>query len=382
MKLYTRIIALVLVMITALTLIACHEKGEIVMTVDGVEITSGLYLGFQLEAHNNFLNGVNEELKAQNATTGPEKYADYFNYSYQGKDAVTFIKEETLRLVKEYVYVEKKFDSYGLTLDKSDIDSINNNAKSSWENEKETYELNGVGYETFKLLATHDYKKNILFYYLYDKADESMPGSGSLAVSDEEVGAKVSEEYILAQTVALDVEVTEDATATDVKVQEAKTKLEDYLKKYNDGTSTFEEIYKALKEKDLSENVDDSASEEKTIYPKTAYLYTEQTEDTAVAAMYGMLKTKVAEEGFEYGKAYIIGGKDDAQVALVVVYDITKDPYYMALSRNYYLPDLRGDEFETNITNEAAKLQYVANEKLLKYYDPKNIDLDSVNSEE
>ena len=64
MKFVTRILALVLVGVMALTLAACHQKDEVVMTVGETAIPAGLYLGFQLEAYQTLMSGVQEQLSA------------------------------------------------------------------------------------------------------------------------------------------------------------------------------------------------------------------------------------------------------------------------------------------------------------------------------
>ena len=58
-----RIFAAVLAACMMLTLAACHQKDEVVMTIDGVEISSGLYLMYMMNATDQFRSGIDESLK-------------------------------------------------------------------------------------------------------------------------------------------------------------------------------------------------------------------------------------------------------------------------------------------------------------------------------
>lgn len=378
MKLQSRLIALALAVLTVFTFAGCHQKDEVVLTVGDTAIPSGLYLAFQLEGFTELMNGVKEELDASSAASQITAYSDYFNYTYEDQTAEAYIAAKAEAMAVEYALVDSKFAEYGLELTKDDSDYVKSYAKYYWENStKPYYEANGVSYETYEKVIAFQIKRSMLFDYYYNKPDEETGKGGLYQVADKDLYAKLGEDYILADslTVSLNPSGSEDATEyTDAQIKEMKTKLDGYAKRINNGED-FAVIYKEHTGSEPTANATASEDGLKTIYSASASVLSAEDSDPT---MYNLLSEQKKAKDFQYATAYVLGGKENGAYYLAVVYDISKDEYYLEKYRGTLLYDMKNDEFTETLAEEGKALTVTKNDSLLKYYKPTNIDYDSV----
>lgn len=377
MKLTIRILALVLAMVTTFTLIGCHQKDEVVLTVGDVEIPSGLYLAFQLEGYGKLMDGVNSQLSASSAAGEITKYSDYFNYTYEDQTASDYINSQALALALEYALVQQKYKEYGLELTKDQIAYTEDYAKYYWENgEKEYYEPNGVGLESYKKLVTFRTMKSVIFEYYYGKKDATTGKGGLYTVADADLKKALAENYVLANTLTIDLVPSQESGVkeyTAAQKAEFKKDLQGKVDKYNKGTS-FDAIYKEVYNQEPQSNVQET-EDLKTIYPKSAGVFSKDSSD---ATLYNLLKDKKAADDFKYGTAYLVGGDDAGQYSMAIIYDIAKDPYYLEQYRSDLLYILKDEEFTAKLAEEAKGLTVNKNQSLVDFYKPTNIDYDTV----
>lgn len=379
MKLTIRILALVLAMATTFTLIGCHQKDEVVLTVGDVEITSGLYIAFQLDGYGKLMDGVNSQLSASSAASEITKYADYFNYTYEDQTASDYINSQALAFAKEYALVQQKYQEYGLELDKEQTAYAEDYAKYYWENgEKEYYEPNGVGFESYKKLITFRSMKSVIFDYYYGKKNQETGKGGLYTVADADLKKALGENYILANTLTIDLIPSEESGVKEYTAEqkaEFKKDLQEKVDKFNKGTA-FDTIYKEVYGEEPQSNVQET-EDLKTIYPKSAGVFSESSSD---ATLFGLLKDQKAANDFKYGTAYMVGSEDAGQYSMAIIYDITKDPYYLEQYRSDLLYILKDEEFTAKLAEEAKGLTVNKNQSLVDFYKPTNIDYDSVES--
>ncbi len=377
MKLTIRILALVLAMVTTFTLIGCHQKDEVVLTVGDVEITSGLYIAFQLDGYGKLMDGVNSQLSASSAAGEITKYADYFNYTYEDQTASDYINSQALAFALEYALVQQKYQEYGLELTKDQTAYAEDYAKYYWENgEKEYYEPNGVGFESYKKLVTFRTMKSVIFEYYYGKKDAETGKGGLYTVSDADLKKALGENYILANTLTIDLVPSQESGVKEYTADQKATfkkDIQDKVDKYNKGTA-FDAIYKEVYGEEPQSNVQET-EDLKTIYPKSAGVFSTESSD---ATLYNLLKDKKAAKDFKYETAYLVGSEESGQYSMAVIYDITKDPYYLEQYRSDLLYLLKDDEFTAKLAEEAKSITVNKNQSLVDYYKPTNIDYDSV----
>ncbi len=377
MKPTIRILALMLALVTVFTLIGCHQKDEVVLTVGDVEITSGLYIAFQLDGYGKLMEGVNSQLSASSAESEITKYADYFNYTYEDQTASDYINSQALAFAMEYALIQQKYEEYGLELTKDQTEYAEEYAKYYWENgEKEYYEPNGVGFESYKKLVIFRTMKSVIFEYYYGKKDEETGKGGLYTVADADLKKALGENYVLANTLTIDLVPSEDTGLTeytDAQKEEFKKDLQDKIDQYNKGTA-FDTIYKEVYGEEPQSNVQEY-DDLKTIYPESAGVFSDESSD---ATLFSLLKDKKAADDFKYETAYLIGSEDAGQYSMAVIYDISKDPYYLEQYRLDLLYLLKDEEFTAKLAEEAKSLAVNKNQSLVDFYKPTNIDYDTV----
>lgn len=361
---------------------ACHKKDEVVMTIGDTQIPSGLYLALQYAAYSEFMGDIQETLEDSSAV---KSYSDYKTYTHpdDGSTLVDWVNARTKELCLQYAALEKLSAENGISLTVDDQSYIDNYAKYYWENSIQMlYENNGVSYETYKKSVTFNYQLNKLFNFYYDEPDETLPGSGSKAVSKEEVGAQINKDYILADSLSISLAATydEDGNAAEYSEEEKaafKSKLDAYASRINSGRNTFAEIkaeYDAEKGNDSSSSTSSTASSQTTsIYPSTAAIYTATDTDST---NYDLYRAVADASGFEFSKAYVTGGNDSGSYQLVVLYDISKDDYYVDQYRSGALNTLKYDEFEAFLAEQASSYSCSEDSGLISYYNPDKVDFD------
>ncbi len=376
MKYCTRILAAGLAaLLAALCCTACHKKNETVMTVGDTAIPSGLYLAFELEAFNELMSGVNEELQESSDASQITDYADYFNYDYENQSAEEYVRTRAKAMAVEYAVVQAKYKEFGLELAKADTDYIDSYAQYYWEsNAKDVYEPNGVSFATYQSVITFQVMRSHLFSYYYDEPDEETGKGGVQQVPDKELTEELANSYLLADSLAVSLtpESTSEAALTDDQIKAAKAKLDDYAKRINSGDATFAEVYKEQNGSEPQENTSLTSGDVKTIYPATATVLSSEDQDTT---RYELFQKQTEADGFTYGKAVVFGGEDDGAYYLAIFYQIEKDPYYLQNYRAALLYSLRNDAFTTLLADEGKKLTQTADDGLINYYKPTNIHI-------
>ena len=384
MKFVTRILALILVGVMALTLAACHQKDEVVMTVGETSIPAGLYLGFQLEAYQTLMSGVQEQLSASSDAPTINKFADYFNYDYEGQSAADYIRTQAEKSAVEYAVVQKLCAEYELELSKDQMDYLDSYAAYYWTNLEPYYTANGVSLETYKEINRFNSLRSLLFDYYYNEPNEETGKGGVEQVADKDLLSALTKDYLLADFISVATTPADSSAAaiTDEQIAAMKEKYDGYAKRFNSGEATFAELYKedTGSELQLTENTvtgTDADPADSSIYPSSAKVLSANDSDTT---QYDLFAAKMKADGFAYGKAYVLGGKDAGAYYLAVFYDLSKDAYYLKQYRSTLLHDLKDDTFTEKLAAEGAKLTLVKNDGLMNYYKPTNINFDKVAS--
>lgn len=221
----------------ALTACSCGNTTGTALTIDGEDIRAGIYIYYQSNALNDAVTALEEEQPEL------DMYAEDFVLEDQtvgGLNINEWVKNKTIEYCREYVAVNKLFDEYGLSLSDEELSEINTNTNTLWTEENmyaqyiygvdamgEYYESIGIGKESYKDISTAVYKRSAIFDHLYKEG-------GSLAVSADELSAKVVADYALVLSMEIDAEIASPET---------------YLEMLNSG-KTFSEVHQAYTKED------------------------------------------------------------------------------------------------------------------------------------
>lgn len=144
------------------------------MTVNGEEISAGMYLMLQMVAYGEAQGKV-------------EDTTDILDQWIEDKKGIDWINDRTAELCCRLVAVEKLCAQKGITLSEENTEKLNSDMEY-WDGVKEQYEQAGVGYETLKRYIQYEYLSEQLFDTLYGTEGEFPP-------SRDEIAAYYSERY-------------------------------------------------------------------------------------------------------------------------------------------------------------------------------------------
>ncbi len=165
---------------------------ENVGTVDGQEISSGLYLNLQYDAYN------------YGRTLVEDTEADVFGQEVDGLSFNEWLSQETDTRLREYVAVERLSRENEVILSEEGYSYLEQMA-SYWEFSSEIYAENGISYDTMMRTLTNDLLKSELFLYFYGP-------EGELAPSDEEIRTAYDEQFGKIEYISLPYTTTGDPT--------------------------------------------------------------------------------------------------------------------------------------------------------------------------
>ena len=365
MKTCKRAAALVLACLLALSLAACHQPGETVMTIGDVTISSGLYLAMQMDAFSQLSSDLQSTLESGESLTTP---ADVMKKSYEDKDAATWIQDKTLTNAKRYAAILTLFNEAGLELSESDESNLQMTVDYYWGedyyNMQSYYIPNGVSKESFAELMRSGSRESALFLHYYDK-------DGVEPVADEELVQGMKDNYLLADSLTIAKTTTDDSgisvTKPDEDLAAAKNKLDGYAARINGGAA-FADVYQEYNtELNADFTMPDAESATSQLNPLASVISSSDT------TRYELFKSVESKEDFAYGKAYVL--ENDSNYYLVVLRDITADEAYTQNDnyRQNVLSTLKKDEFDQKLTEKGDSLTLTKDEGLIHFYSPYKI---------
>ncbi|MBE6901627.1 MAG: hypothetical protein E7478_04070, partial [Ruminococcaceae bacterium] len=279
--------------VCAASMCGCAYDSGYIGTVDGTEVRNGVYLAYMMRAYSNSRDEIIEAKEAQGNTS---EVGDVFVETINGKPANDWIKEDTVRLIRRHMAVQKLFESKeGLELTQEEISKISSDLNKTWDAEEidyygigymmavsgiygtdtmgEYYESVGIGLESMKELDLNNLREEKLFNKLYDT-------NGETPVTDEEYNKYLSENYAVVKYIELPYMDKYDLSLTDeADIQVVKDKANSYADRLNNGESFFDIRY----EVDLAEAQDEAAVEaENAFEDETFEAPTEEEFDAAI----------------------------------------------------------------------------------------------------
>lgn len=187
-----RLVALLLCAVLAIGLTGC--VGNLypnVATVDGSDISAGLYLMAQYAAYS--------DARAQ--SDNPDKL---MSQKIDDKSATQWIRDKAEENLRRYVLVRQLFREQNLTLSSTAEESVNQ-TMNLWEYISAAYTDNGISRDTFYRYLLNDEMGNQLFNEMYGE-------DGLLYVPDDELKAAYADAFAHLRFVNLPVTTAEDET--------------------------------------------------------------------------------------------------------------------------------------------------------------------------
>lgn len=360
---------------------SCGSETKTALTIDGEEISAGIYIYYQMSALGEAESLLSEEQPDLDMTA--EDF-DITAYSVEGVSVDEWVKNDAIEHCRKYVAINKKFDELGLSLTSDENSEINEYVNGLWTEENvyaqyiygvdiigEYYEQYGIGQQSFKNIYALSYKQDKLFEALYGEG-------GSLEVSADELKTAVVDEYALVKYI--EIEGGYDAEEYCAMLDEGKSFSE--MKQAYDTAVELAEIEADMAEAEangeeydgiMPEELVVTASEESDLESVVEKNFADPSE-TFVEAVFAMNngENKVITESNETTD-------DDGNSVVTFTYyvasklDITENEEVFASYCDTALHDLKDDEFDESIKADSDALSVTENSAAMSRYTVKNL---------
>lgn len=353
MNIFKKIIAVVIVMCTALSFTACSDTTWAYKDGD-YTVKSGLYLMKLLSAYSS----------AQTHADRNPDVEDIFKQKLEGKDSKQWIIDTAYNDVAEYLAIEKKFDELGLSFSETDKNIIDQNFKSTWDSVKTMFEKNGVGEKSYRLELENRQKRQLIFAKYYDK-------DGIEAVSDEDLLVHFKDNFAAINMFGIKLEQGETLTDEQKKKNEqAKKSADELIAMMKKGDKTYNEVYmeyiklqnETLPEDEQKDTTPDKDEETMNILKKGSEVPSKSVVET------------IFKDAKPDGEPILI--TDPSGYFLCKRYDVTKQTDKFDEMRQSLLGDIKGEDFEALVKGwvDATKASMSVNDAAVRRYSPKKID--------
>lgn len=402
---FKKISAALLAMATAATLSGCTENGYI-MTVDGMEIRTGVYLSLQ-QTSINLANQKVDEQKSDDtssdtttstdtstSSTSESEEADVFESTIDGKSYSDWIVEDTRQGVLRFVAIQRECERLGISLDEDEKNAIISSIDEQWDDDSlsyygldfatwgEYYESMGMGKESLKELSLVDSLNEKLFLHYYDEG-------GEWAVSDEEFEKAANDSYAAYNLITLQyVDYNGNPLITDEEKKGIVDTVQGYADRLNNGESIIDVMYdynlltaqnkaRATAEKEYSEDKANGLTKEEYVQKAVDDVDVSRADDEKqYDEMIEKADSPVTEELTDFifslatdGKAYVLEGKTSAY--MVVRKSVLELENWELYYRTDVLREAKGEEFDSRMDLICQNYDVVQNDYLVnKKYSP------------
>lgn len=353
MRIFKKIIAVLSLISIMLTMTACHKKDEIALNIDGINITSALYLNALVEADLEAKQKIDDEMAENNTSTTD---VNYLAQKVDGQPYADYVKAKALERCKNYAFYQKLIDNKTITLDDAKKQESDSYASTYWSyyGYSSLLEPNGISLETYKKAMLYNYCSDLYFKQIYGK-------DGSKAVDEALIKKTMTDKYVLVYTLS---ETYKDG-ATDAE----KTALKDKYQAYADRLAKGEKysvIYEEINGKQETSQSTNQTTEQTG--PKDQYATVIGDEDTGYASTdYNTVDV------LKLNETKLIESEDKTGFTVYQKLDISSDDYYLEALNSDILYLLKEEEFSKSVDAELEKLTVDEKTFAIKRFKVKNI---------
>lgn len=377
MKLIKRILAVMLVLCMALSLVGCGDTTWI-CEVDGDTVAAGLYIYYQNEGYGDAVYN----LAQSDSDSYIIYYLYYYNFGYvepqlfsvtlsSGETVEQHINDYALDMCKQVIITDKLFNELGLEFTADEQALIDTQVRSAWANAKDSWEAIGVGEASFKAALVTSYKEDKVFDAYYEVG-------GRNGTTEEEILDYFAGNYARIKYMTFTFADSIDDAIDEARKNEQLDLANGYLEAAQSGTPMDEliEQYNAyldsLKtEEETDEEADDTVdvdTDEDNEYKNETILSESSTYPTEKFVNYVFTTVKV-------GEISVI--QDDTCFYLVERLDTRERTDLYDTYRAGIMQELFDSDFTKLINTELAKYTVNVNEKAVKRYTVKQTFADA-----
>ncbi|MBQ5810720.1 MAG: hypothetical protein IIW23_03985 [Clostridia bacterium] len=390
------LIAFALVLVLAFSMVGCHPKDEIALTIGGVEITSAMYGCALIQADLD----ARAMIDKQNGAIG---MVDYHSQNIDGVKYIEWVENRAMQLCKLYAAYTLKLKELNLTVSEETKNNVYQECYMDWllgstifsSSSYTAYatimEPNGVSFNTFyELNMSGGYDETIFSYYYGEK--------GVNKIADEELDKFYTENFGL----IYDIQITYGDKATDAEKKEVDDLIKDFKARLEKGEDfktikadwdKFEEERKK-KNETTSSNVTSSNTSSDATSSGTASNTTSsdatssgntsskeeekpKAKDENATLVWSSTAGSNSDANFQNIKNMAIGDVKLMEISggwrLMKKLDLMSDSYYRDINYLAIANNLKGEDFSKDIQAFADTLEIVKNSFAMSQYTVKKL---------
>ncbi|MBQ2688111.1 MAG: hypothetical protein IJF52_05745 [Clostridia bacterium] len=373
---FKRICALLLALIMVMGLSACSRKPSWSYKTDTASYAEGVYIYSLFSAYNEAYSILQSKLGDKfDSTSTILDIASTFDETGEEVLCEDWIKSQADIITKNLAAIDEKIAEYGITLDKTQVESARELAKEDWYlgpyyeyyvasgYEATSYEdmlsPYGVSFDSF---FTSSYlasvKQSAIFDHLYGKGGEE-------EVSDEAITEYFTDNYtsyayfvVNLYETSIDSETNQQVyhPYSDELIKETENDLESYAKLINSGTPYSEVMYRYMKAHNLSDD------------PSVKNI--ENLEASSLGEDVLDALNTLKEGNATYLK---VGSGDTSVMYFISKFDIESEANdYLSKDGNRHtiLQALKSEDFGNYLNDITESVEVDVNEKIIEKYNP------------
>lgn len=310
---------------------------------NGVKIPAGAYISMMMDKYS----------VAQ--SKAPEGTKDVLKVDIEDVDATTWIKDQSLKALDEFIAIEQKYAEMGLVMTDNEITQAKTVTDMQWQYLADLYTKNGISQDSMKALADNSVKYNALLFATYGK-------DGTQAVPAAEIETYYKENYAVINYIATTKVDDIGQLFAPEDLAKDKEKLEGYLARAEKGES-FNDL--------ILENEKLANPNGESTHPHVD----ENSHDTVITKVPTKFPAKFTEEVFkaEIGKPFFF--EDDTLCFVAVKKDPMANPAFITNYTNSIIYELKQEDFKAIVEGWSKDITATYNDAALQLYMPNKLKM-------
>ena len=346
-KALIRVFAVLLIVVLSLGVVGCHKPGEIAVTIEDEKFTSGFYACVFLAADNEARELISKQATEQNITI-TEK--NLYEQKIDGVLYADWVKAKVTENFKMLIAAKNLCEKNSVDT-ASALETAKATAKTEWQNNREYFEKNGIGLESYQKFCAYQQYSTSYFDYLYRKG-------GVEEVTEDTINKFVQENYVYVDIISKNI-----TDMTDAQKQDEEKKFKEYVDRIKKGES----FGKIVAEINTTTYTEDKTDEGTFSHSQAMILGSENAGEYFVSPLFdtvkgykkGDIKVLVTEKAID-GYTYMLLGYfgDILSEKNTSLTDIKEDALYA----------MKNDEFVKKIEDAAKDIVVKENKKSTKQF--------------
>lgn len=355
MKIFKRVCAFILVLATLFSFAGCVDHTWSVKSGDD-QIAAGVYIYYMMTAYNDAtarLEEINEEKEDKDKIDLTK--VDILTATIDGKTGRQWILDEARNYCKRHFAVEELCTYRSIKLSDEDKSAIDNTLNYMVSYYGTFFQEAGISVESVREVYENSYLYSDLLFSYYD-------GKGEFALKEDDIKAYFSEHYLAYKVIESPYVYTSNSKETKYSEDEIKARQEIINALYEEGTKSDTVTIDELNKKYVNRNLKEG--EKETEPSKLTLTFITEASDTSKYATTFFEDLKKAKVG-EYLKYET---KDKGIYLVQKCNEFSDESKKYKDTRETCIGEMVEDDFKKILTDKAATMSFVFNEKALEEY--------------